>query len=91
MSLTAWLRYVAFLSGLAHITLSNSIQEAWIPGGKNGLIIAADTAAVSEKGHTTQYPSDKETIALAIPTVEGKLPEHRVLHDGPCRDCEMDI
>lgn len=83
------LRYVAFLSGLAHITIPNSTQEAWIPGGRNGLIIAADTAAVSKEGHYTEYPSKKESIVLTIPTAGGKVPEHRVLHDGPCQRSEM--
>jgi hypothetical protein len=80
----ATLRYVAFLSGLAHITLPHSIHEAYILGGKHGLILAADTAAVSAKGHMTNYPSDSETTALQLETRDGKVPPHRVLHAGPC-------
>lgn len=82
-------RYVAFMSGLAHITLPNSKLEAYVKGGKNGLIIAADTAAVSTLGHITEYPSHQETIALQIPTAGGVAPAHRVLHGGACLGSEM--
>ena len=87
--LTLSFRYVHFVSGLAHVTLLNSTQEAWIRGGKNGLVFAADTAAVSMNGHITDYPSKMETTLLQIPTTGGKIPEHRVLHDGAC--CGSDI
>ncbi|MCJ1363973.1 hypothetical protein MMC16_003082 [Acarospora aff. strigata] len=84
-------QYVAFLSGLAHITLPNSNQEAWVRGGRNGLLIAADTAAVSKEGHITEYPSNTETTALQIPIAEGTLPEHKVLYAGPCSRREMKV
>ncbi|KAN0113775.1 hypothetical protein V8E52_007428 [Russula decolorans] len=77
-------QWVAFLSGLAHITLPNSTVDAYVPGGENGFIFAADTAAVSSKGHSTNYPSNSETIALQIPT-GGTIPQHNVLHSGPCK------
>ena len=81
-------RYVAFLSGVAHVTLPDNPDTATIQGGRNGLIIAADTAAVSTKGHNTDYPSGQETIAIQIPTQGGVVPEHTVLHAGPCRKKE---
>src|SRR6266436_6090503 len=77
-------RWVAFLSGLAQITLPNSTVEAYVPGGKHGFIFAADTAAVSELGHSTNYPSSHKTIALQIPT-GGIIPQHKVLFSGPCK------
>lgn len=77
------------MSGLAHITLPNSNLEAYVQGGKNGLIIAADTAAVSTLGHITEYPSKQETIALQIPTAGGVAPAHTVLHEGACLGSEM--
>lgn len=80
-------RWVVFLSGLAHITLPNSTVDAYVPGGKNGLIFAADTAAVST-GHSTNYPSNSETIALQIPT-GGSIPQHNVLYSGPCKPIEL--
>ena len=82
-------RYVAFLSGVAHVTLPDSPEAATIHGGRNGLIIAADTADVSRKGHNTDYPSGQETTAIQIPTQGGMVPEHKVLHAGPCQKKEM--
>lgn len=72
-----------------HITLPDSTQEAWIRGGKNGLVISADIAAISKDGHITEYPSNEETVALVIPTLGGEVPGHSVLHDGPCLGDEM--
>ncbi|EPQ55764.1 hypothetical protein GLOTRDRAFT_121223 [Gloeophyllum trabeum ATCC 11539] len=77
-------QYVVFLSGLAHITLPNSTQEAWVQGGRNGMIFAADTADVSLLGHSTAYPSGDQTVAMQIPTEGGLVPNHTVLHSGPC-------
>ncbi|KAJ5670011.1 uncharacterized protein N7477_005374 [Penicillium maclennaniae] len=79
------LQWVIFLSGLAHITLPNSTAEAWVAGGKNGAILALDTADVSALGHCTTYPSKEQTIALEIPLGRGDLPGHTVLHGGPCK------
>ena len=78
-----------FIAGLAHITLPGSEDEAWIRGGEHGLIVAADTAAVSRLGHITDYPSKRETVAVQIPTEGGLVPKHRVLHEGACRGKEM--
>jgi hypothetical protein len=82
-------RWVAFLSGLAHVTLPNSNVDVLIPGGENGLIFAADTAARSTQGHSTNYPSNQETRVLQIPT-NGGIPNHNVLYSGPCRANELD-
>lgn len=82
-------RIVVFLSGLAHVTLPNSTDEAWIQGGRYGTIIAVDTAAVSKFGHITTYPSDADTVALAIPFENGVFPKHTVLHSGPCTFPEL--
>ncbi|MCJ1371598.1 hypothetical protein MMC20_002817 [Loxospora ochrophaea] len=78
-------QYVAFISGLAHVTLPNSTESATIKGGRDGLILAADTADVSRDGHSTIYPSNQETHALQIPTEGGVVPPHTVLYQGPCR------
>lgn len=78
-----------FLSGLAHITLPNATGEAWVSGGKYGLIYASDIADVSDGGHITVYPSDEITVALQIPT--SGIPEHIVVHDGPCRQNESQL
>lgn len=80
---------MVFLSGLAHITLPNSTTEAWIEGGKNGVILALDTANVSALGHFTTYPSRERTTSVLIPLGEEGVPRHRVLHEGPCRGEEL--
>lgn len=72
-----------FLSGEAHITVPDSTTEAFVDGGKNGVIFAADIANVSANGHSTNYPSGEETRVLQIPT-GGTIPQHTVLHSGPC-------
>lgn len=86
-------RLVFFASGLAHITLPNTTitptTEAWIQGGKYGLILAADTPNVSRYGHITMYPSDADTVAMQVPFADGKVPDHEVLHEGPCGWAEM--
>ncbi|KAJ5344845.1 hypothetical protein N7452_002849 [Penicillium brevicompactum] len=83
------LQWVVFLSGLAHITLPNSTTEARVEGGKNGAILALDTADVSALGHYTTYPSKERTVALEIPLGEAGAPSHRVLHEGPCEGEEL--
>jgi hypothetical protein len=86
-------RYVTFLSGLAHITLPNTTAspttEAWIQGGKYGMLIAVDTADVSKYGHITTYPSDADAVSLQIPFKSGSVPAHTVLYEGPCKWSEM--
>ncbi|KAI9451355.1 hypothetical protein BJY52DRAFT_1205942 [Lactarius psammicola] len=82
------IQWVAFLSGLAHVTLANSTDEAFIYGGKNGLIFAADTSDVSVKGHSTNYPSNQETRVMQIPT-GGIVPQHTVLYNGPCKGNQL--
>ena len=83
------------ISGLAHLIIPSekgdescsgegerSGDEAWILGGGNGLILALDT---SGSGHITKYPSDETTLSIALPLVDGKVPEHVVLGSGPCK------
>ncbi|KAI0467437.1 hypothetical protein F4859DRAFT_244619 [Xylaria cf. heliscus] len=83
-------QWVAFLSGLAYITLpGDASTSVSITGGEFGLIFVADTADVSREGHRTQYPGITETIALQIPTADGKVPEHDLVHEGPCSISEI--
>ncbi|KAK1139335.1 hypothetical protein N8T08_001106 [Aspergillus melleus] len=79
-------QWVIFLSGLAHIALPHSHEEAYIRGGKYGAILALDTPDKSD-GHLTDYPSDEETVAVEVPLA--KVPGHRVLHGGGCRGEEL--
>ncbi|TKA83907.1 hypothetical protein B0A55_00191 [Friedmanniomyces simplex] len=80
---------VVFLSGLAHITLpvpihgNSTLDEAWVPGGTDGLIIAVDTQG---SGHITTYPLDEPTASLQIPFASADdLPAHEIVASGPCR------
>lgn len=83
------LRYVAFTSGLAVVTLPDSDEKATIHGGKYGLIIAADIASVSKTGHITRYPSGSTTTALQIRMKDNTPPAHSILHKGACRRVEL--
>ncbi|EAW10504.1 uncharacterized protein ACLA_049760 [Aspergillus clavatus NRRL 1] len=85
-------QWVIFVSGLAHLTLPHSQDEAWIRGGKHGMILALDTADVSADGHYTTYPSDEVTAAVVVPLKNGDGdPGHRVLHKGACNAAELDF
>ncbi|KAJ5489687.1 hypothetical protein N7539_004577, partial [Penicillium diatomitis] len=78
-------RWVIFLSGQAHITLSNTTTEAWITGGSYGAILALDTTDVSGLGHYTSYPSTGQTVVLQIPLGErDPVAGHEVLYGGGC-------
>jgi hypothetical protein len=81
-------RLFVLLSGLAHVTLPDGSDEAWIVEGVNGLVVAADTAGI---GHHTAYPSDKETVALQIPFANGVVPPHKVLKQGACHSASQVI
>lgn len=87
-------RFTAVLSGLIHITvpgstLGPSASEVWIQGGRNGLIIAADTPSQSQHGHFTVFPGDAATVLVQIPMANGVIPDHDILHAGPCGWEEM--
>jgi hypothetical protein len=82
-------RFSIVLSGLVHFkipnsTLEPSASEAWIAGGRNGLIIAADLASHSQYGHFAEFPSDAATVLVQVPTANGGIPDHDILHAGPC-------
>lgn len=78
-------QWVIYLSGLAHITLpADNTTSAFVTGGQFGVLFATDTADVSSTGHSTSYPGITETVALQIPTLDGEIPSHSILHAGPC-------
>ncbi|OIW26340.1 hypothetical protein CONLIGDRAFT_683328 [Coniochaeta ligniaria NRRL 30616] len=79
---------VFFVAGLIHVSLPNRTDEAWVQGGKYGLIIAADTANISTHGHRTQYPGNEATVALQVPFASTGL-KYGVLHRGACNYEEM--
>ncbi|KAI5921250.1 hypothetical protein F4810DRAFT_722721 [Camillea tinctor] len=77
-------QWVMIIRGTARITLPGETTYAHLVGGPYALIFAADTADVSVRGHHTEWNSMTETIFLQIPTADGKVPPHVVLHKGPC-------
>ncbi|KAI4249799.1 MAG: hypothetical protein L6R40_000588 [Gallowayella cf. fulva] len=84
-------QWVYFTSGKAVISLPTSRDKATVEGGANGLILAADIAAVSKIGHTTVYPGKDQTVGVTIPIAGNKVPAHKVLHPGACTAKEQDI
>jgi hypothetical protein len=82
-------RYSLFLSGLAHISTPDSglpphLNEVYIAGGRHGIVIAADLKGIAGKGHVTTFPGLDRTIIAQFPVADNKVPEHSVLHVGPC-------
>ncbi|KAI1409935.1 hypothetical protein F5Y13DRAFT_86930 [Hypoxylon sp. FL1857] len=82
----SWLgRWFVVISVLIYITFyEDDNTAALVSGGQFGLIFVADTANVGRQGHRAQCPGTTETVALQIPTHDGKVPGHNVLHMGPC-------
>lgn len=76
------------ISGLAHIQIHNSTSEAWIIGGRYGLVFAGDTNTTN--GHSYTFPSGDDTVILNMPTANGQVPAHQVLHAGQCLPSELD-
>ena len=74
------------LSGFGQVVMPHTDQSAYISGGKNNIIIAADTPDICDDGHISIYPSGGPTTILMIPFRDGKIPPHRVLHDGVCEE-----
>ncbi|KAF5122512.1 hypothetical protein E5D57_012993 [Metarhizium anisopliae] len=82
-------QYVLFMSGLVHISLYRGRDEAWIQGGKYGLIVAADTADRTAHGHLTRYPGAADTVAVSLPIRDRDGFKYSVLHGGSCTQDEM--
>lgn len=80
-------RLVVYLSGLIHVTLpvpatgNASLDNAYFIGGANAVLFAADTTG---SGHITTYSSDEPSVSLQIRFTDGTIPDHTVLHQGPC-------
>jgi hypothetical protein len=67
------------VSGMAHVTLPSSEDDMWIKEWENQVIVANDVHGV---GHNTEYPMDRETVALQLPFM--RMPDYTVLHGGAC-------
>lgn len=77
-------QFVIFPTGLSRATVPSRKGLAWVAGGRNGLVLAADTAEVSKDGHTTIYPSNEETVGYALPVPGNKPPTPRRVKKGAC-------
>lgn len=84
-------RYNAVLSGTLRVTIPNSSQQVTVPGGKYGLIIAVDTAHVSKTGHVSSIIGKEELTALMMPTANGKIPPHKVIHGRACEKRDLEL
>ncbi len=73
--------FFVLLSGLAHVTFPFSNEELWIREGVESLIVANDVKGI---GHFTEYPGERESIALQIPFKDGVVPTHEVVGRGAC-------
>ncbi|ORX94674.1 hypothetical protein BCR34DRAFT_579817 [Clohesyomyces aquaticus] len=87
-------QYSLIMAGLAHISTPYSglpahLNDVWIKGGRYGMLIAADLKEVAAKGHITTFPGQERTIIAQFPYAGNKVPEHCVLHAGPCTDLDL--
>lgn len=72
-------------SGVALLTVPDEEEYPgylFSAGSAFGLLFAADTADVSQSGHDSWYITD--VTFLQIPTKDGEIPKHTILHMGPC-------
>ena len=88
MLISATSRYTVFLSGSVILTIPKTKQQARLDGGKYGLLIAIDTTERSQDGHISST-GPEELTALQIPTENGRIPSHKVLHQDQCQPSEL--
>jgi hypothetical protein len=77
-------RWVVLLSGMGIITLPDNSANITVTPGEDAILFVADTDDVSTGGHRSQYLGASESVLLQIPTLDGGIPGHTVLHTGPC-------
>ncbi|KAI1317214.1 hypothetical protein F5Y16DRAFT_392909 [Xylariaceae sp. FL0255] len=79
-------QWLIVLQGLGVVTMPDNRSITFTAaGGQAALIFATDTAAVSKLGHGGVSPGISETVLLQLPTMNGSVPEHKILyHDKPC-------
>jgi hypothetical protein len=59
---------------------------------RSSLLIAADLRSASTiAGHFTEFPSDEPTVLIQVPFEGNKIPDHTILHSGPCRKLQADV
>ncbi|ETS87617.1 hypothetical protein PFICI_01445 [Pestalotiopsis fici W106-1] len=75
-------QWVYFITGLAHITLPLSSDQAWINGGKYGLVWIGDRANVSRLGHRIFFA--EQSVTLSLLSEDDREPTHTVVRQGAC-------
>ncbi|THW30491.1 hypothetical protein D6D25_05896 [Aureobasidium pullulans] len=83
----AWpksIQYSMILQGLVHISLPSGKDEIYIQPGPLSLLLVIDERNVSISGHITDFPGSETTLIAQFPVEGNKVPEHTVLHAGPC-------
>ncbi|EAQ85546.1 hypothetical protein CHGG_09560 [Chaetomium globosum CBS 148.51] len=64
-------------------------EMAYVTPGtlRSSLLIAADLKSASTiAGHFTEFPGNEPTVLIQIPFEGNEIPEHAILHSGPCRE-----
>ncbi|CAE6997881.1 hypothetical protein CFE70_000569 [Pyrenophora teres f. teres 0-1] len=87
-------QYTIFLSGLVHIRTPHSglpdhLNAVYMTGGRYGMLLAADVKQVAHKGHVTTFPGLQRTLIAQFPVADNKVPEHSLVHEGPCTDADL--
>ncbi|KAK0927229.1 hypothetical protein LTR57_003390 [Friedmanniomyces endolithicus] len=78
-------QWVIVLAGSIKVYLQNNQSEAntaFVSSGTSGILLAVDTKDVSPVGHITE--TIEQTALLFMPTANGTVPQHRVLHNHVC-------
>jgi len=63
------------------VTFPFNDEELWIREGVQSLLVANDVQGV---GHFTEYPGEKESVALQVPFKDNIVPDHEVVGRGAC-------
>jgi hypothetical protein len=50
------------------------------------LIVVDLRSASAIAGHFTEFPSDEPTVLIQVPFEGNKIPDHKILHSGSCRE-----
>ena len=46
---------------------------------------------MSKTGHVSSTLGKEELTALMIPTANGKIPPHKIIHDGVCEKRDLEL
>ena len=46
---------------------------------------------MSKTGHVSSVMSEEELTGLMLPTANGEIPPHTVIHEGPCDKYDLEL